>query len=79
MPEGSSRLRVLLVGTSEAEFSSVKEHLLKLDCSCEFVRSCSDGGMSAAQGSFDAILCKADLKDYQAMFAAVLRPSVCVF
>lgn len=72
-------VRVLLVGTNEAEFSAVKEHLLKLGCSCEFAQSCSHGGLSAAQGSFDVILCKADVKDFQAIFTAVLRPSGCVF
>ena len=73
------RVRVLLVGESEAEFSSVEAHLHGFNCYCEFVRSWSSGAGVAPHGSFDLILYSVDMKDFQATAAAVLHSSGSVF
>ena len=73
------KVRVLLVGKSEAGLSSVKEHLRKLGCHCEFAPSCSYGAGLAMQGSFDVILCDVEMEDFQAMVGTALRPPGSVF
>ncbi len=60
------RVRVLLVGESEAGFSSVKDHLRRLNCYCEFGRPWSSRAGVAPHGSFDLILYSVDMKDFQA-------------
>jgi hypothetical protein len=73
------RVRVLLVGESEAGFSSVKDHLRGFNCYCEFARWWSSRAGGAPHGSFDLILYSVDVKGFQATAATVLHSSGSVF
>jgi hypothetical protein len=58
------RVRVLLVGESEAGFSSVKDHLRGFNCFCEFATPWSS--RAGSRRMVHLILYGVDMKDLQA-------------
>ena len=71
--------KVLLVGESEASFSSLLPCLCRSGWQCHVVTSSLEGVRLLAKGSFDLVLCSVELSGAQWLIATILGSSVSLF